>query len=165
MFGGLAQLATSRRRLSAMSFSTTLSTTLSTEKQGLLAINRERILSDSKGFIRSGRRWEMHFPRFGTERSEVRILSPRHSFILRRDVSASRSECFVSCAISYLFYVGSRNQFTDSTYESSSQRLAFLICALIHCQSSQRRLNLFIAWCRALYHLLRPNRASPSTAP
>jgi hypothetical protein len=34
-------------------------------------------LSDSKGFIRSGRGREMHFPRFGTERSEVRILSPR----------------------------------------------------------------------------------------
>jgi hypothetical protein len=48
MFGGLAQLATSRRSLIAMPFSTTLSTTLSREKQGLAAINEEQILSDLK---------------------------------------------------------------------------------------------------------------------
>src|SRR5262249_46369698 len=54
MFGELAQLATSRRRLSAMLFSTTLSTTLSTEKQGLLAINRERFYQILKGLYDQG---------------------------------------------------------------------------------------------------------------
>src|SRR5262245_10038790 len=54
MFGGLAQLAKSRRRLSAMQFSTTLSTTLSTEKQGLLAINREGFYQILKGLYDQG---------------------------------------------------------------------------------------------------------------
>ena len=54
MFGELAQLATSRRRLSAMPFSTTLSTTLSTEKQGLLAINREGFYQILKGLYDQG---------------------------------------------------------------------------------------------------------------
>src|SRR5262245_42730376 len=46
-------------------------------KTGIISDQQGGILSDSKGFIRSGRRWEMHFPRFGTERSLVRIQSPR----------------------------------------------------------------------------------------
>jgi hypothetical protein len=49
MFGGLAQLVTSRRSLITMPFSTTLSTTLSREKQGSAMINEEQVLPGLKG--------------------------------------------------------------------------------------------------------------------
>jgi len=66
-----------RRLLMETTFSTTLSMTLSTEKQGLVVINKEQIVANTKGFIRAGNIREMYFPRFGTERPGVQILSPR----------------------------------------------------------------------------------------